>query len=340
MLGRPDPPKDIEAQLKLQTPNWGKDTSKDQIKATWIGHACFLVELPAPHGAVRGPRILFDPVFSHRCSPTQHIGPARYTKAPCKIEDIPEVDAIVISHNHYDHLDTHTIKTLTKLQKPHIFAPLGNDTYFKSTGVPTTNAHCLDWWDSRNITVSLPGVSPGTTVTGGFHLTCTPGQHFTGRGVLDRFKTLWASWAVEEIISDSSQSNPSQNAGRSGVKVWFAGDTGYRAVKDGQNEDEVPCCPVFKEIGEKFGGFDLALIPIGAYLPRAVMSPVHCAPQDSVRIFKDVRAKRAIGMHWGTWRLTSEEVTEPPRRLAEECQKIGIEDGAFGVCGLGETVVI
>jgi N-acyl-phosphatidylethanolamine-hydrolysing phospholipase D len=105
-----------------------------------------------------------------------------------------------------------------------------------------------------------------------------------------------------------------------GAKIWFAGDTGYRAVKDGDNEDEVPCCPVFKEIGEKFGGFDLALIPIGwisvphsfmtfgvdlvtisysAYLPRAIMSPVHCAPQDSVRVFRDVRAKRAIGMHWG-----------------------------------------
>lgn len=159
-------------------------------------------------------------------------------------------------------LDTHTIKTLTKLQKPHIFAPLGNNAYFKSTGVPETNTHCLDWWDSRNVTVTLPGTSPGTTFAGGFRLTCTPAQHLTGRGVLDRFKSLWASWAVEEVVPDSSPSTLTSNNG-GGVKVWFAGDTGYRAVKDGQNEDDVPYCPAFKEIGEKFGGFDLALIPIG-----------------------------------------------------------------------------
>jgi N-acyl-phosphatidylethanolamine-hydrolysing phospholipase D len=139
---------------------------------------------------------------------------------------------------------------------------LGNEAYFKSNGVSATNAHCLDWWDSRIVTVSLPGTSLGTTVPGGFHLTCTPGQHFTGRGVFDRFKSLWASWVVEQIVPDSSPPNlPTKNG--SGVKVWFAGDTGYRAVKGGQNEDDVPCCPAFKEIGEKFGDFDLALIPIG-----------------------------------------------------------------------------
>lgn len=81
--------------------------------------------------------------------------------------------------------------------------------------------------------------------------------------------------------------------------MFFAGDTGYRSVQDGQDEDKVPTCPVFKEIGEHFGGFDFAMIPIGAYLPRSFMSPIHCAPQDSVRLFKDVRAKKAVGMHWG-----------------------------------------
>jgi N-acyl-phosphatidylethanolamine-hydrolysing phospholipase D len=137
---------------------------------------------------------------------------------------------------------------------------LGNEDYFSSIHVSKEHAHCLDWWDSRVIAVSLPNASTsGATVKAEFLLTCTPGQHFTGRGLLDRFKSLWASWAVEEIIpSDSSQSSTNK-----GVKVWFAGDTGYRAVKEGENEDEVPCCPVFKEIGEKFGGFDLALIPIG-----------------------------------------------------------------------------
>jgi N-acyl-phosphatidylethanolamine-hydrolysing phospholipase D len=150
-------------------------------------------------------------------------------------------------------LDTNTINNLTKLHKTHVFAPLGNEDYFASMNV---NAHCLDWWDSRVVAISLPTTSsPDDTIKGEFRLTCTPAQHFTGRGIFDRFKSLWASWAVEEILPDSSTTQ--------GKKVWFAGDTGYRSVKDGQNEDQVPCCPAFKEIGRKFGGFDLALIPIG-----------------------------------------------------------------------------
>ena len=94
-------------------------------------------------------------------------------------------------------------------------------------------------------------------MTAEFLLTCTPGQHFTGRGLLDRFKTLWASWAVEQTVKEKDSST------NKGVKIWFGGDTGYRAVKYGEDEDKVPCCPAFKEIGQKFGGFDLALIPIG-----------------------------------------------------------------------------
>jgi len=148
---------------------------------------------------------------------------------------------------------------------------------------------------------------------------------------MDRFydlKTLWSSWVVEEVLPPGSEQ---------GKKVFFAGDTGYRAVLDGQEEDEAPVCPAFKEIGERFGGIDLAFIPIGAYLPRRFMSPIHCAPQDSVRIFKDVRAKRGVGIHWGTFILTLEEVDEPPKRLKEECEKLGIEEGVFSVCDIGET---
>lgn len=265
-------------------------------------------------------------------------------------------------------------------RKPHIFAPLGNANYFRSIGIPKDNVHILDWWDSNRIEVQIPekGSTDSSKENGGsekisFDLTCTPCQHFTGRGIFDRFKSLWASWVVEEIVPPSSQEK--------GVKVFFGGDTGYRAVRDGQNEEEVPSCPVFEEIGERFGGFDFAMIPIGsvnsslfnhlvqvldaifyffctcrAYLPRSFMSPIHCAPQDSVRLFKDIRAKKALGMHWGyvricvtphhisefysyrTWILTTEEVMEPPKRLKEECVKIGIPDGDFVVCDIGETM--
>ncbi|KIO16214.1 hypothetical protein M407DRAFT_191820 [Tulasnella calospora MUT 4182] len=141
---------------------------------------------------------------------------------------------------------------------------------------------------------------------------------------MDRFHTLWASWAIRDPAS--------------GKKAWFGGDTGYRTVHPGENEDELPVCPEFKNIGEKFGGFNLALIPIGAYDIREVTSCVHCAPQDSVRVFKDVRAKKAIGMHWGTWSLTTEPIMEPPQRLREECEKLGISKEEFDICALGETV--
>ncbi|KAK0229658.1 Metallo-hydrolase/oxidoreductase [Armillaria nabsnona] len=277
--------------IPVRTPTWGtEEDHKGQIKATWLGHACFLVELPFVASLGRGARILFDPVFSDRCSPTQFLGPKRFTEPPCKIEDIPEVDAVVISHNHYDHLDNHTLSTLFKRARaPHIFAPLGNEKHFESIGVPNGHAHTLDWWDARR--VEIPDTS------------------------------LSSSWAVEG----------------EGKKVYFTGDTGYRSVEDGENEAERPVCPAFKEIGERFGGFDLAMIPIGAYEPRWFMSTIHCAPQDSVRLFKDIKAKKAVAMHWGTWILTTEKVTEPPKRLAEECKKIGIDKGDFLVSDIGET---
>ncbi|KAG8975108.1 hypothetical protein FRB90_009606, partial [Tulasnella sp. 427] len=202
--------------------------------------------------------------------------------------------------------------------------------YFKSVKVPEERTHILDWWDSRDVTVDLPatGASSGEAegsakVKTTFEVTCTPAQHFTGRGLTDRFHTLWASWAIRDPAS--------------GKKAWFGGDTGYRTVHAGENEDDVPVCPEFKKVGEKFGGFDLAFIPIGAYEIREAMSCVHCAPQDSVRVFKDVQAKRAIGMHW-TWSLTPEPLMEPPQKLREECEKLGIPKDAFDVCALGETV--
>jgi N-acyl-phosphatidylethanolamine-hydrolysing phospholipase D len=116
----------------------------------------------------------------------------------------------------------------------------------------------MDWWDSKRLTIELPGASDTSTKpTFSVDVTCTPCQHFTGRSLTDRFKTLWSSWVIEEVPRSSSASTFSP------LKLFFGGDTGYRSVMDGQNEDEVPTCPAFKTIGETFGGFDVALIPIG-----------------------------------------------------------------------------
>ncbi|KAJ3505933.1 hypothetical protein NLJ89_g7154 [Agrocybe chaxingu] len=332
VLHFPSPPKDIAQRLPIRRPTWGNEAKSqteggnNKLKATWLGHACFLVEFPRRNLGEddRGVRVLFDPVFSDRCSPSQWIGPKRFTPPPCNIEDIPEVDAVVISHNHYDHLDTHTIKTLLKRSKhvPHFFAPLGNGEYFKSVGVPDSNTHIMDWWDSKRVEVRREGVDDKTARM--VDITCTPGQHFTGRTLIDNFKSLWAGWAAEEVLPTETPSE------RPPLKVYFAGDTAYRTVLDGQDEDKVPVCPAFEMVGNTFGG---------AYLPRDFMSRIHCAPQDSVRLFKDIKAKRALGMHWGTWILTSEDVLDPPKRLAEECKKIGIDEDAFTVCDIGETVL-
>ena len=151
-------------------------------------------------------------------------------------------------------MDTHTLKTLFRRassRPPHIFCPLGNRPYLESIGVPQSSIHILDWWDSKRLTIESGSESESALSV---DLTCTPCQHFTGRGLNDRRLTLWASWAVEESTVGKSEK---------GLKLFFGGDTGYRSVKDGENEDEVPSCPVFKEIGEVFGGFDVALIPIG-----------------------------------------------------------------------------
>lgn len=147
---------------------------------------------------------------------------------------------------------------LYKLHEPHIFAPLGNSDYFRSHGIYPKHTHCLDWWESCNVTVLLPTASPlDASVKAIFQLTCTPAQHLSGRGLFDRRKSLWASWALMELL------RPEGLKRSGGMKVWFAGDTGYRAVKEGDEESETEVCPAFKEIGAKFDGFDLALIPIG-----------------------------------------------------------------------------
>ena len=208
--------------------------------------------------------------------------------------------------------DTPTLTQLRKRDNPHIFAPLGNAPYLSSIGIPEDHIHCLDWWEDRVMSLSLPEaaeLSQSNSIKSSFKITCTPCQHVTARGPFDRWCTLWSSWAIEEVISTGTPK-----------KVYFAGDTGYRTVRDGEIVEDQPVCPAFAEIGDRIGPFDLALIPIGyvtfyspkfpevfirlysissAYSPRAMWSNLHAHPEDSVRIFKDIKAKKALGMHWG-----------------------------------------
>jgi len=132
----------------------------------------------------------------------------------------------------------------------HIFVGLNNAAYLSSTlNIPLSRVHECDWWDERLLRVSLPSNAGGPDVNAEVRLSCTPSQHVSGRTALDRWHALWAAWVVDDLHTHK--------------KLYFAGDTGYRTVRDGEDEDKVPVCPAFAEVGERFGGIDAAFLPIG-----------------------------------------------------------------------------
>jgi L-ascorbate metabolism protein UlaG (beta-lactamase superfamily) len=279
-------------------------------------------------------RVLFDPVFEKSCSPfpLDLFTNKRYSPAPASVADLPFVDAVVISHSHYDHLSHPTTVQLGKhFPHAHWFVGLGLEKWFRRSGIP--NVTEMDWWEDVNVQFTLQRDDDDSdlqkepmTAT----ISCLPAQHTAARTPFDRDTTLWASWAVSS----------------GGSNVFFGGDTGYRAVPEipaGVDDyspayEHLPRNPQFKMIGHHKGPFDLGLIPIGAYSPRASFSPMHANPFDSVEIFLDTACKRAMGIHWGTWRLTTEPVMEPVKLLREALARRGLpEEGVFDVCGLGES---
>jgi len=329
-------PADREGLVKVRKPDWGV-SAPDKLKATWIGHASFLVEASRLPGRTRGVRILLDPVFSERTSPVQWFGPKRYTPTPCTVDELPEVDVIVISHNHYDHCDSWTIQEVWRVSKernrtPLVACALGNKPFFTALlpDLPPDDIVELDWWH---------GIQLDIEDVGSVELVCTPAQHTSARGPSDKDNTLWCSWIVREANTE----------GAAAKSLFFAGDTGYRHVDSAnpteEEQDSMPRCPAFKEIGDTYGPFDLALLPIGLYSPRDLMASVHCAPEDSVCIHEDIRSKKSIGMHYGTVRggisAQYEDVIEPPVRWRTKGEEKGLRwNEDFGLCDIGETVLV
>lgn len=238
------------------------------------------------------------------------------------------------------------------------FVPLGNQKWFHSSGIKH-GVHELDWWDEVDLTLN-PSTAPSNQTpnvekanpspsTVSARISCLPNQHTAARGPFDRDHTLWSSWSISS----------------SGSSIYFAGDTGYRAIpltnalpanippfapetSPEYNDwipalSHLPVCPAFEQIGTLRGPFDLGLLPIGAYAPREFFSAMHCNPQDAVRIFRDTKCKRALAMHWGTWALTEEDAIEPKERLRAAVKEMGIgeevegEGCLFGVCAIGES---
>jgi N-acyl-phosphatidylethanolamine-hydrolysing phospholipase D len=252
---------------------------------TWVGHATLLIQLD-------GVNVLTDPQWSDRASPLSFAGPKRVTPPGLRFEDLPPIHIVLISHDHFDHLDEATVERLAAVHRPRFYVPLGLRAWFARLGI--TDVVELDWWDSR--------------VERGLALTCVPAQHWTSRSFFELNGRLWSGWVV---------------AGR-GRRLFFAGDTGYYA-------------PYFREVGARLGPFDLAAISIGAYAPAAIMHFTHTTPEESLRIFDDVRGRRFVAMHWGTFDLAEEPLTEPPERLRAEARRLGLDPDRVWVPRHGET---
>lgn len=263
-----------------------------QPAVTWIGHATVLAQLG-------GLNLLTDPIFSERASPVSFAGPRREQPPGVALADLPRIDAVLVSHNHYDHLDLASCRALAAQPggSPLFVVPLGLADWFRRRGVERVVE--LDWWQQH----TLDGVD----------IALVPAQHWSARGLADRMKTLWGGFAV--FAPD--------------CQLFFAGDTGY-------SRD-------FADIRERFaerqrdGGFDIALIPIGAYEPRWFMKEQHVNVEEALKIHADLGARRSLGVHWGTFELTDEALDEPPRQLARQRAALGMAEDDFFTLAIGAT---
>lgn len=249
---------------------------------TWVGHASYLVR-------IGGASVLIDPVFSARIPGT----PPRLTPPGIAWADLPPIDAVLISHDHYDHLDAPTINRLPR-DTP-ILAGLGLGRWFRKRAF--TDVHELDWWQYAEVS--------------GLRFDFTPTHHWSRRGPFDTCATLWGGWVI---------TTPG------GARTYHAGDSGYG--------------PRFAEVGERYPGIDVAMMPIGAYEPRWFMRPLHMNPEESILALGDLGARRMATMHWGTFVLTQEPVDEPLHVVRKEWATAGRDPADLWDLAVGETRVL
>lgn len=265
---------------------------KEAPVVTWLGHATILLQ-------VDGLNILTDPQFSDFAGPLPWMGAERRVAPPIAIEDLPPIDLVLISHNHYDHLDEASIDRLVASGKrngkaPRFIVPLGLKHWFDVRKIAQVEE--IDWWDK---------VALGAATV---HL--VPGQHWSKRTLWDDNLSLWGGFVVERK--------------RTGWKFYYTGDTGYSGD--------------FVDIRQRLGAMDFLAVPIGAYLPRDFMRPQHTNPVDAVQIALDVEAKQAIGIHWGTFGLTQEPFDQPPRDLAAALKARELPADRFTLLRQGESL--
>jgi len=258
------------------------NVKQDELKVTWIGHSSQIINID-------GKLILADPVFSNK---TVFMGPSRYNgDVPLNPEDLPEIDVVIISHNHYDHLNISTLEKIHPKVK-RFLTPLMVGAELEKAGVPREKITELNWWDEVQIDDE-------------FMIAFTPTQHFSGRGLFDRDETLWRSYVLQ---------GPKH-------KVYFSGDSGYFKG--------------FKEIGEKYGPFDITLLECGAYNKK--WHYVHMMPEETAQAHLDLKGKYLQPMHWGTFDLALHAWYDPIVRVTKAADSLGIK---LSTPIVGETITI
>lgn len=248
--------------LPLERPHdaWQSPTESG-LRVTWLGHSTVLLELD-------GYVILTDPVFGNRTSPLSFAGPKRFHAVPAALSDLPPLDAVLLSHDHYDHLCAETMRSIAAMAVP-IVTSLGVGARLEALGIPAERIYELDW----NEHVDLRGL----------RFTATPCQHFSGRGTMDRNRTLWSSWVMQ-----TERRN-----------VFFSGDTGLTEQ--------------FIDIGVKYGPFDLILLEVGAF--HESWSDIHLGPENALKVFTMLGGGALLPVHWGTFNLALHDWDEPAETL-------------------------
>jgi L-ascorbate metabolism protein UlaG (beta-lactamase superfamily) len=251
-----------------------------QLRVTFINHATVLIQ-------TEGFNILTDPIWSQRASPVSWAGPKRHRPPGIRFEDLPQIDLVLISHNHYDHLNIETLQKLKEAHGSRFITGLGNGALLRARGIDALVE--LDWWELAHVSDTL-------------NVTCVPAKHFSGRGLSDGDATLWCGYVV----------------GTSSGSIYFAGDTGM-----GNH---------FAEIKARFREIRFALFPIGAYLPRWFMCPIHLSPAEAVEVHHLLGARTSMAMHFGTFALGDDGEFEPITELRDALN----DDPSFWVPGHGE----
>ena len=309
--GQPDWPERVA--VRPSPPAERPPLADGEMRVTWVGHATALIETP-------GLNILTDPVWSEHAGPFG-VGPGRVAKPGVRFDDLPPIDLVVVSHNHYDHMDLGTLKRLWERDQPVIVTSLGNGALMRSAGIkdgftPTDCTRCEGVhegdWGSTHYAIIAPDTERAKRLADrqGGVVTVTRSHHWGSRWGVDRNRALWSSFVIDTTAG----------------AIFFAGDTG---LGDGRWPAEA--------LAAAGRPIRLALLPIGAFRfrPGQLGTGSHVGPPDALRVWNRLGRPWTLPIHWGTFRLSSEAYDTPPRMLAELMRCTGGPADAFAAREIG-----